>query len=125
VEIYGQAGETIAQVPVGAFTADANLAEQSAGINVLVPLPDQPAAGFRLLKDGQVLAEQSLQAGASLAPGAQGGSENQPSLVRYSSDGGETWTTLGVDVSGGELLSRAANPEPGVLYQVIPAGGAQ
>jgi len=125
VEVLGTDGTVIAQVPVSAYTADANVAEQAMGINALVPLPDQPAAGFRLLKDGQVLAEQTLQGGGAFAPEMNGSSESQPALVRYSRDGGETWTTLGIDVLGGELLNRAANPEPDVIYQVIPAGVAQ
>lgn len=124
VEVFGPDNKAIIRVPVRAFTADANLAEQSTGINTIVPLPDLPAAGFRLLKDGKILAEQTLNSGGIFAPGLTGG-DNRPALVRYSRDGGQTWATLGIDVVGGELLERAANPEPGVLYQVIPAGAAQ
>jgi hypothetical protein len=122
VEVFAADGSLLASTPVRAFVADANLESQSQGINTLVPLTDAPAARFRLVKDGQVLAEQALAGSENSGPQLSGANRSQPSLVRVSYDGGATWTTLGVDVTGGELLARAANPEQGAQYQVIPAG---
>ncbi len=47
-----------------------------------------------------------------------------PALVRYTSDGGQTWTTVGVDVTGSEIrLPVAGLPAMPLQFQVIPADG--
>jgi hypothetical protein len=45
-----------------------------------------------------------------------------PALVRYASDSGAAWITLGVDVLGGALaIDRSWLPEGALRFDVIPA----
>lgn len=135
VEVLDASGQVLAASPVEAYAAEVELEGEPPvyGINAIIPLPEKPAAGFRLVKDGQVLATQAFQAKPGDAPGLNAASgapaaqlddlsAGQPVLVRYSKDGGLTWTIAGMDVTGGDLLHQAENPEDGVLYEVIPAG---
>jgi hypothetical protein len=91
-------------------------------LSVTVP-GDVAAATLRLVHMGQVVAERSLITGSEVqlqgAPtdlvveqDASGihlswGMDERPALVRYSADGGQNWTLLGVDVTGGELSINA------------------
>ena len=128
VEVLDGSGQVISQTAVQAFQAELEEEGQERifGINAVVPLGDS-AASFRLMKDGQLLAEQALRPAAEARPSLNGQSVQwtediqQPALVRYSEDGGHTWTTLGIDVTGGELTLRSELPA-GALFQVIPAG---
>ena len=52
---------------------------------------------------------------------AWGGAE-VPALVRYASGSSEAWTTLGVDVLGGQLtIDRSQLPGETLHFEVIPA----
>lgn len=144
VEILGADGQVISRTAVQAYLAEAEEGAPVYGINALVALTDQAAASFRLVKDGSVLAEQALQAPASGAPelGASAAvrsdagvsaaangegfrltwtASEQPALVRVTTDGGQTWTTLGVDVTGGALQVNLPLPD-GAEFQIIQTG---
>jgi len=108
-------------------------AERSA-INAVIPLDGRPAARLRLLKDGQVLTEQPFRTDISMQAQHAETTTNasitsirwtdpeRPSLVRYSTDSGQTWTILGVDIAGGVLrVSPAMLPDPDVQFEAIPA----
>lgn len=135
VQVLGAQGEALVKTSVRAYQVGEDGGIEMAGINVMIPLPDQPPAKLRLLKDGQVLAEQLLE--AVMTSQAQGvtaqragsgdrlhlGTGTKPALVRASQDGGKTWTTLGMDVTGSEFnLAAAALPDPNAMIEVIPAG---
>ena len=48
-----------------------------------------------------------------------------PALIRYTADDGATWTTLGVDVLGGELhIDPATLPGSAGYFEVTPADSA-
>jgi hypothetical protein len=83
-------------------------------------VPDNgTAATIRLMQAGQVVAERTLTTGnnaetqSATAPltvqqntnefHLSWGIEERPALVRYSADGGQTWTILGIDVTGGQI----------------------
>jgi hypothetical protein len=131
VQVLNERGETLVEVPVRAYQAEEE-GIQLASINEMIALPNQPAAKLRLLKDGQVLGEQTIEetlmaqgsdvAVAQSADGYQLSWTNaqKPALVRYSTDGGSTWTTLGVDVTGKELSAEGL-PGEGVSFEVIAA----
>ena len=134
VQVLGTQGEVLVDLPVRAYQAEVEERVFTA-INAVLPLPEQPAARLLLLKDGQVLAEQPLQVNpvtaearlSNAAPTANGylvrwEMPEQPVLVRYSSDGGATWVTLGVDVKGGELMVDPTTlPAPDGIFEVLPA----
>jgi hypothetical protein len=101
------------------------------------------AESLRLVYQGQALAERTLSAAHAL-PMQQGataltaqheanevhltwGMGEQPALVRYSADGGQSWMVLGVDVSGGQMtIDPTYLPERGVgEFQVIVADAAE
>lgn len=133
VELYDTSGRLLSSIPVEAQAIELDGAENYA-IHSLIPLPDEPVAKMRLVMGDRVLAEQSLQETSTLA-GLQvkvsqtgenqvvswGNPENKV-MVRYSTDGGQSWTVLAVDLSGGELkVSPNMLPEPGGEFEVILA----
>jgi hypothetical protein len=95
----------------------------------VVPLTDLPAASIRLVKDGEVIASQELEVAAAqlqmAAPSATPdladalAQAEKPALVRYSTDGGVTWTTLGMDITADAM---PALPEENAIYQVLTSG---
>jgi hypothetical protein len=107
-------------------------------INALVSAPTRAYASIRLVRAGTVLATRTARAArpavAATAPSAQAsngalllrwGAPSVPALVRYTADGGATWTTLGVDVLGGELsVDPATLPASGGSFEIIPADRA-
>jgi hypothetical protein len=108
-------------------------------INAIVVAPTQAFSSMRLVRAGAVLATRALRpagpAIAAAAPSAKQqadgtlllrwGAAGGPALVRYTADNGATWTTLGVDVLGGELnIDRAALPGGAGYFEIMPADGA-
>lgn len=85
-------------------------------LSVLVQSPDAPVASVRIVKEGRVVAERRLDspgvraAAAPLLTLSSGsivlswGAPDMPALVRYAADEGQSWTTVGIDVRGGQLL---------------------
>lgn len=142
VEVFGEYGEMITQAPVRAYQAmEDGIAVNS--IHAMIALPDLPATRLRLSKDGQVLAEQALEA---IAGGSEAGVvvekagnglrlrwdavqaaaetesvQQAPRLVRYTTDGGKTWTTVGVDVTGNALLLPDSALQDAV-FELVTAG---
>ena len=133
IDLVGREGEVIATYLVQRYeTADLDLPAYA--IYATLPQPAQPVAKIRLVHAGTLLAERlmsdrpPLQA-PMLAPQildntitlAWGGAE-VPALVRYSTGSGEPWTTLGVDILGGELaIDRSWLPGGALRFEVIPA----
>ena len=102
-----------------------------------MPLPDQPFASIRILEKGLPVAarriatvDQASLAQPALESSEQGavlrwGAANTPAVVRYTQDGGETWTTLALDHLGGELvLDPQALPQGSLHFEIILADQA-
>lgn len=133
VQLLSAAGDVLSAVPVQVNTIDGG-ETQRLGLQALVPLPAQPVAAVRLLKNGAILAERPLQTTSARATDqvetVQVGDElvlrwntgGTPVMLRYTSDAGMSWTTFGVDLLGGEYtVDFAALPAQGGDFEVIPA----
>ena len=134
--VMNEAGEVVTEQPVRIFSAQ----EQDLSIRAVrtsLPLPDKPFNTLRLMHQGAEIGRYSFQQ-TELAASQALSAENQdetltlswgdiqtPALVRYSSDGGATWTTLGVDVTGGKFSYGLADlPTAPLKFQVLLADGA-
>lgn len=150
-QLIGAQGELLSEIPVEAYEIAAETEELEAHpiyeIQSLIPLPEETPVRVRLVKNGQILAEQDVNlpnlnlmgvlSGTSPAVASNGiepaiakteqgmleltwDNPDLPALVRYSVDGSRTWTTLGVDVIGGKLVIDPANlPEGDGVFSVI------
>jgi hypothetical protein len=106
-------------------------------ISARLPRPSQPYSSIRAVHNGQAMDTRPVSSQAMLAPLAaptvrvdasdlvlNWASTASPALVRFTSDGGQTWTTVGVDVAGGEFRVAVADlPAMPLQFQVIPADG--
>ncbi len=134
LQFVGSSGETISEHSLGIVTAQ----EHGLTINAIrtaVPLPDQPFSAIRLLHLGQEVTQKNVadhQLAAKTAALNAYRSDNelilnwegvqQPTLVRYSSDDGATWTTVGVDLMENKIPIELENLPPGrLVFQVLPA----
>lgn len=134
VQLLDSQGESLAAYPVQAYAASEQEDDQARSLQARLPMPEQPVAMIRLLKDGQVLAERSLNT-MTLSKTTRGVSaerngktvnldwsaDQQPALVRYSIDGGQSWITLAVDQTGGTMAVDAAVLPENAIVEVIPA----
>jgi hypothetical protein len=134
IQMLGTQDEVLADIPVQAYaTGDADDA-QARSIHALIPLPEQPAVKIRLLKDGQVLAEQMLgsmslmKADHAVSAERNGqtvklrwASHQRPAMVRYSTDNGQTWTTLAVDFAGSEMDVNVETLPADALIEIVEA----
>lgn len=108
-------------------------------INAIVAAPAQAFASMRLVRAGTVLATRALRPArpsiAAAAPSVERQTDGRlvlrwnaaggPALVRYTADNGATWTTLGVDLLGGELnVDPATLPGSAGYFEVTPADSA-
>ena len=143
VDLLNASGQVVASYPVPVLQAEADSLgaaptdATSQSINAVVPRPAQGVARVRLVHAGQPVSEKSLAlptgAAAAGAPtvsraGSQltlmWGAPNTPALVRYTVDNGQTWTTLGVDVTGGKFQVDAATLPAGAGRFDITLGDA-
>jgi hypothetical protein len=127
VEFLNDAGEVVGQstLPVP-DSSDPETPVHS--FTVLIEKPAYPFAALRIIQNGEELAERSLgQPSANpvakpevlqLKDGVllRWGAASTPALIRYTSDQGNTWTTLALDWLGGELFI-----DPGTM----PSGAIQ
>ncbi len=101
-------------------------------IQALIPRPVLPIARIQLVRAGVVVAERAwveLPLGqaaviANLTPDADGilqwGMVGRPALVRLTTDGGQTWTTLGVDIASGDIqIDVATLPAGNRRFEVV------
>lgn len=113
IELLDSEGSVVASHPVGILVASEEASTRS--VRAAVPLPDRPVSAVRVVKDGTLLAQQSIN---SLppgplplilqSPGAAGfemlkWASQKPAVVQVSTDGEKTWQTIAVDVEGGQL----------------------
>ena len=133
VELLDAAGQILAAHPVTVLQAE-EPGVIARAIYAHVPVPQEPVAVVRLVQGGTaVLQRQLTQPPDALAQivtvrqkaGAvtvSWGAPDTPALVRYTTDDGQTWTTLGMDVLGGQLvIEKELLPEGNGRFQVIPA----
>ena len=133
-QLLDESGAVVATYPATLFEAEETgvLAQM---LVAHVPVTETPIAEVRFVRQGQVLAKRQVATGGPDA-GAQQveatavaagvklswGRPDVPALVRFSADG-ERWTTLALDVLGGQLtLTDELIPTAGQL-QVIPGDG--
>lgn len=131
VQLIGADETVVAEQPVQATAIELEAEEELEGIHALIPAPDAAVKAVRLLKDGVIIAEQLAQGGLETPVTVEATTDGYrlqwdgaeiPALIRYSADGGATWTTLGVDVTGGTLdVSGAVIPSADGIFQAIPA----
>ena len=126
-------GEVISSRPAAVVTAE----EPTLRIRSLYasfPLPDARVASVRLDKMGMLLEQRQLApakgvATARLALSASGNMTvltweqvDTPALIRFTSDDGKTWTTIGFDVLGGELMmDRQTVPVKNGRFEIVLA----
>lgn len=134
VQMLGSQDEWLAEYPVQAYAASEQEDAQARSLQVLLPLPGQNVARIRLLKDGELLAERVLNTMrlSKTAPEfstertaetveLHWSSSQQPALVRYSTDGGQTWVTLAVDQAGGAMNIDASILPEDAIIEVVEA----
>src|SRR6266545_415770 len=108
-------------------------------INAIVAAPAQAFSSMRLVRADTVLATRALRVAGPAIAAASPSAERQadgtlllhwsaaggPALVRYTADNGATWTTLGVDVLGGELnIDPTTLPGGAGYFEITPADSA-
>lgn len=137
LDYLDEQGGVIASFPLAELHAEAEGYETRA-INALAPLPDRPYAAVRIsrLEAGSetALAEKPFSAQTLARPAAPAifeegsqatlrwGDEQTPALVRYSTDGGQSWTTLTLDALGGQFsLAQSELPAGTLLFEVVLA----
>lgn len=120
IEFVGAAGSTIHSVPVPVIEAEER-GYASQAISAVLPRPAERVIRLRLRREGQIVAERALNPPPAPAPHETAQREDglavtwdapsTPALVRYTADGSSSWTTLGLDILGGELhVDRAELP---------------
>jgi hypothetical protein len=133
VELVDAGGNVIAAQAVTVLTAE-EPGVTARAILAQVPLPETPVAGVRLRQQSMVVAQRQLDAPVAslqmpaLARTADGrvrlswGLPDTPALVRYTADNGQSWTTLALDVLGGELtVDMGTLPGANGRFEVILA----
>ena len=135
VELLDGDGRVMVSYPVSVLVAEESDMKTQA-IHALVPRPAQPVARVRLVRGGVMVTERMLSASAATLSVAidversadavtlHWGAPNVPALVRYTLDDGQAWTTVGVDVLGGQLaLDSHWLPAGTVRFEVRLADG--
>lgn len=133
-QLLDAAGAVVATHPASLLEAE----ETGVSARLLiahVPAPDAAVAAVRFLRNGQVVGQREvggLEAGAtgavqtavtSAGLGLKWGRPGVPALVRVSADG-VRWTTLAVDVLGGQLTVANDQLPAGGIVQVVPGDGS-
>ena len=135
IQLLDESGQVIADQAVQVKTAEEKQLSMRS-IHARLPRPDKPVSTVQLLQNGQVVARRALNSTALQPASAptlseegnqlrlEWGAADKPALVRFSTDGGKTWETTGVDaVSGNFSLFTADLPGGALQIQVILADG--
>jgi hypothetical protein len=132
VEMIDALGKVVAAYPVRVYEADEGDFVARA-ISAIVPLPTQSIARVRLVRSNQPVAERSIttRSNVSSQPNVEQAAgtltirwntPDTPALIRYTIDGGQSWTTLGIDAMGGMLsIDPKSLPKGSGYFEVIPA----
>ena len=138
VQFLDDQGKVVSEYPVSVMRAEEK-GHKIESIHARLPRPSQPYSSIQVVHNGQSIASRAIssQATQALAPVVAPTTKVDagdlvlnwangvtPTLVRYTSDGGQSWITVGVDVSGSELrLAVADLPAMPLQFQVIQADG--
>jgi hypothetical protein len=140
IQFLDDQGKPVNEYPVNVMRAEEH-GHTIQTIHARLPRPSQPYSTVRVVYKGQIMDTRSVSSQAKLAPMAAptahvdasnlvlswsstGSLTGIPALVRYTSDGGQTWMTVGVDVTGSEIRLPVADlPAMPLQFQVIPADG--
>ncbi len=133
VELLDGAGHVLAAQSVTVVQAE-EPGVTARAIYAHIPVPQEPVAAVRLIQgETAVLQRQLTQSPTTLAQiitvrqkadfvTVSWGTPDTLALVRYTTDDGQTWTTLGMDVLGGRLtILKELLPQGNGRFQVIPA----
>jgi hypothetical protein len=139
VQFLDDAGKVVNEYPVSVMRAEEH-GHTIQTIHARLPRPSQPYTTVQVVHKGQTMDVRNVSSQAMLAPMAAStanamvdaselvlnwGTGGSPALVRYTNDGGQTWTTLGVDVASGEMrIALADLPAMPLQFQVIPGDGS-
>lgn len=134
IELLASDGAVIADHLVEADQTAEIPGPEGRSIVAVLPLPGRPLAAVRLLRDGQPIATRTL---ATVTPSANraiqiehdpGGlslawaDPDVPALVRFTTDGGRSWTTVGLDEMGGHVRVDPRSLPPGnIEFEVTVA----
>ncbi len=102
-------------------------------LTAVLPLPTTAAATLRIVRGDEIVASRSLNNAAAFGPQTatavregntitlNWGLVNTPAIVRYSSDGGQSWLGLGLGITDGTFLVDAAALPAGDngLFEII------
>jgi hypothetical protein len=135
IQFIDETGSVVAEHPLAVKYAEEN-GYQVRSIHSRVPLPDKPFSTYQILRNGLEVAQRDFRSQALAAEAVPTlvrqddaltlGWETAglPALVRYSSDNGQTWSTLAVDAKDGTVsLLLADLPDGPLQFQVILADG--
>jgi hypothetical protein len=136
IQFLDDQGKVVNEYPVNVMRAEEH-GHVIQTIHARLPRPSQPYSTIQVMYKGQTLDAHTMSAPAMLAVEAaptakvdaselvlNWSSSASTALVRYTNDGGQNWTTAGVDVAGGELRIAVADlPATPLQFQVIPADG--
>jgi len=135
IQFLDAAEKVVSEYPVRVLKAEERgISVQT--IHARLPKPSQPYHSVRVLHLGQALDNRTINPDALQATAAPSlrvdgkelllswATSGRPALVRFTSDGGQTWNTIGIDDSSGELrLPLSELPNLPLQFQVIPADG--
>jgi hypothetical protein len=139
VNFVAESGEILAEYPVDVTHAE-DYGISTTAIYAILPQPEKPYSAIRLLDNGQEVSTRDLSStGSSLSSAAtpllseesgllvlSWGSPNLPALVRYTTNGGVSWSTIAFDHVGGELKILTSDLPTGSLqFQIVLADNAQ
>jgi hypothetical protein len=133
VELLDEQGNVIASHVVTLLEAEEHGAV-ARSIHAVVPRPAQLIAKLKVVRSGRPMAERVLNQLAPLLAAQvtveqatnvltlHWGTPDVPAMVRYTIDDGKSWTTVGLDVLGGELaLDLKRLPGGGGRFEIILA----
>ena len=136
LQFLDNAGQVVAESPVELLHAEEyDIVVNS--VSARLPVPQKPFATVRLVKNHLALADRRLapeaqplsETAPSIVQTADGLSlelnqASQPALIRYTADGGATWTTLAIDYTGAVFQIAPSELPPGAIqFQIIRADG--
>jgi hypothetical protein len=138
IELLDQNMEVVSRHPVPVMHAEEPDISIDA-INAVIPRPTVETSLLRLIKNGEILLEKTIQFPVSKAfsntPPAEPNVEIEttgtflrwdfpqiPAMVRYRGNQDSSWTTLGVDITGGRVqIYPASLPEGKIEFEITYA----
>jgi len=133
LELVDASGEIIAAYPIEVRVAESKNF-QAKSIHTMIPTPSSPFTEMLLKRNGEVVSRRSniqLEISKTSEPSiylADGkivlewGVDEKPALVRYKIEDSKMWTTLGIDILGGQiLLDPLSLPKGKLIFEIILA----